>query len=192
VPRLVLASRSPRREELLRSAGLSFTVRPASDADESWHPGEHPVAYARRIALAKAQSVAATLDDAVVLAADTTVWIADGERPIGKPETREDALEMLGRLSGREHRVTTAYLLIDTRDREHLRTGEETSRVWMRRLGRDELDAYLDGGEWRDKAGGYAIQGAAAGFVTRIEGSYTNVVGLPLAQVVEMLAAVPA
>jgi septum formation protein len=189
VPRLVLASRSPRRQALLQSAGLSFTVSPTHDVDESWHRGEAPIAYACRVARAKAEAGARGLEDAWVLAADTIVWFEPDQPPLGKPLDRADATAMLTRLAGRTHRVTTAWLLLDTDAHEVMHAAEETTRVWMRTLDHDQIERYLDVGEWQDKAGAYAVQGSAAGMVSRIEGSYTNVVGLPLAQVLETLEA---
>lgn len=183
----VLASGSPRRAQLLATAGLVPTILPAHDVDETWRAPEAPVAYARRLAREKAEAVAATLDaPRVVLGADTIVWFDD--EPIGKPVDREDARAMLSRLaSGRPHRVTTAVAILAP-DRELL-VVDITTTVHMRTLGPGELERYLDANEWTDKAGGYAIQGGAASFVSRINGSYTNVVGLPLAEVVEHLAA---
>ena len=184
----MLASRSPRRSELLNSAGVAFTVHITNSVDEGWHKGETPVAYARRVARAKAESVLPEVDDALVLAADTTVWTHENAEPLVKPRDRDDARRMLTLLTrGREHWVTTAYVLVSTDNPEDIRVAHETTTVWMRRLTPDRVEAYLDTGEWTDKAGGYGIQGAAAGLVERIEGSYTNVVGLPLAQVLEAI-----
>jgi septum formation protein len=188
VPRLVLASRSPRRAELLRSAGIDFTVSMSTDVDESWNKGETPVQYARRVARAKAESAAKNVDDALVLSADTTVWTHENAEPLGKPTDRDDARRMLTLLTrGRAHFVTTAYVLLDTNAPENASVAHETTAVSMRRLDADQVEDYLDTGEWHDKAGGYAIQGHAAGLVASLEGSYTNVVGLPLAQVLEAL-----
>lgn len=182
---LVLASGSPRRAELLRRANLpnvTIIVAPV-DCDETPHPDEAPVAYARRIADAKlAAALARDPDARPVLAADTVVW-HDGGEPIVKPSSRPQAEAMVRRLvEGPPHNVTTAWAL--ARRDGTLVTEHETTRVFMRPLSRPALDAYLDTEEWIDKAGGYGIQGHAAAFVTRVEGSYTNVVGLPLAQVV--------
>ena len=184
---LVLASGSPRRADLLRGVGVSIVVAPV-DCDETPHPGEAPVAYARRIADAKlAAALARDPDARPVLAADTVVW-HDGGEPIGKPASRTEAAAMIRRLvEGPPHNVTTAWALArrdGTVHREH-----ETTRVFMRRLSPEAQAAYLDTDEWVDKAGAYGIQGFAAAFVTRVDGSYTNVVGLPLAQVVAALEA---
>jgi septum formation protein len=180
VPPLVLASASPRRAELLRGAGLAFEVA-ASECDERREPGEHPVALARRLALAKAAACART--DAIVLAADTVVW-TDELSVLGKPADRGEAEAFLAALSGREHAVTTAWALAGAVAAE---VHDERTTVEFRTLAPVDIAAYLATGEWTDKAGAYGIQGAAASFVARIAGSYTNVVGLPLAQVVARL-----
>jgi len=180
---LVLASASPRRAELLARAGIRFDVRP-SDCDETPEPGEHPIALARRLALAKATAVATT--DRIVLGADTIVWLSDPMRALGKPSDVDDARAMLRSLGGRMHHVTTAFALTGAVPSE---VHDLTTDVWMRALPDAELDAYLAGDEWRDKAGAYGIQGLAAAFVTRIDGSYTAVVGLPLAEVIVRLRA---
>ncbi len=180
---LVLASASPRRADLLRMAGLQFTVAPV-DADERYLPGEPPAAYAGRVARQKAGLAVPLHPGAVILAADTTVWIAPDAPPLGKPADRDEAAATLRALAG-SHFVTTAFAIADTRAAT---VGwierQVTTRVHMRALAADELAAYLDTDDWRDKAGGYGIQSRAAGIVTAIEGSYTAVVGLPLAEVV--------
>lgn len=178
---IVLASASPRRSELLARAGIRFEVRP-SDCDETPEPGEHPVALARRLAIAKATAVASP--DRIVLGADTIVWASDTTRALGKPTDVDDARAMLRTLAGCMHHVTTAFALTGTIPTE---VHDITTDVWMRALADDELDAYLAADEWRDKAGAYGIQGLAAAFVTRIDGSYTAVVGLPLAEVIVRL-----
>lgn len=185
VTSLVLASASPRRLELLRSAGLSVQVHP-THCDERPRPHEPAVAYARRIAAAK---LAAALEGArwphPTLAADTVVWLAATAEPLGKPRDRDHARRTLRRLLGTDHLVTTAWAL--ARPGTEPTVAHETTRVWMRALSDEALERHLDAEDWRDKAGGYGIQGHAAGLVTRIEGSYTNVVGLPLAQVLVAL-----
>jgi septum formation protein len=192
-PLLVLASASPRRAELLRSAGLEFKVRPV-DCDETWHPGESPLAYVDRVATAKALAGAA-LDglapDALILAADTTVWLDDNTEPLAKPNDRAHATAMLRALTrGRAHSVSTACAFARP-DGSLVATLTETTRVHMRSLLDSQFEAfigpYLDAGDWTAKAGAYAIQGRAAALVEAIEGSYTAVVGLPLAQVVAQL-----
>lgn len=186
---LVLASRSPRRVELLCSAGVRVEVRPV-DCDETPYAGEPAVAYARRIAAAKlAASLARATWPHPTLAADTVVWSETTAEPLGKPRDREHARQVLRQLVGADHFVTTAWALGRPGSEPRLR--HETTRVWMRPLPDAELERYLDTDEWRDKAGGYGIQGHAAGIVVRVEGSYTNVVGLPLAQVLAALAEWP-
>jgi len=182
-PRLILASASPRRRELLATLGLEpDAVRPP-EIDETPLPGEVPRAYCLRIAVAKARAVAACADD-VVLAADTTV--AMGRRILGKPRDADEAGEWLRRLSGRRHRVMTA-LAVRRGDRLWSRCVE--ARVRMKRLSQTELAAYLASGEWQGKAGGYAIQGPAGAFIPWISGSYTAIVGLPLAETAALLEA---
>lgn len=182
---LILASASPRRAELLAAAGIAFTAAPV-DCDEGWRPGESPPDYARRIARAKAEL--AVQPGAIVLAADTTVWLEGQAEPIGKPPDRPAAAATLGRLAGVGHQVTTAFALADARaGAPRWQVEAVTTAVWIRTLSPGEIARYLDTEEWRDKAGGYGIQGRAAGLVRRIEGSYTNVVGLPLAEVIAAL-----
>lgn len=186
LPRLVLASSSPRRRELLAELGLPFEVRP-SDADETPRPGEGPEALVLRLARAKAARVARPGE--LVLGADTVVAI-DGEI-LGKPIDGADATRMLRALSGRPHEVWTGVAL-------HRTTGTTASEptalayarrtlVTFRELSESELTAYVASGEPRDRAGAYAIQGGAAGFVERMEGDWDNVVGLPLAAVRDLL-----
>jgi len=180
---LVLASASPRRADLLRSAGIAFTVAPV-DADERELPGEAPPAYAARVARSKAALAVPHHPGAVILAADTTVFLDRAGPPLGKPGDRQAARALLRALSSAPcHFVTTAFVLADSRG-PHVTwlSRQVTTEVRMRSLADDELGAYLDSDEWRDKAGGYGIQGRAAGLVTGITGSYTAVVGLPLAE----------
>jgi septum formation protein len=181
--RLILASASPRRAELLTTAGFSFDVRPA-DVDETPRPGETPEDYARRVARDKARAVATGCrkSGSVVLAADTVV-VAGGDI-LGKPEDDSDARRMLKRLSGAVHDVHTAVVLITETDE---RMGLVTTRVRVLPLSDDEISWYIASGETRGKAGAYAIQGYAARFIDSIEGSWSNVVGLPVATVYRML-----
>ncbi len=184
---LVLASASPRRSDLLRGAGIRFEVRPA-DIPEIEQPGEAPVAFAQRLAHSKALAVAervGTSPPRLVLGADTIV-VLNGE-VLGKPRDSDHALELLERLTGREHSVVTAVALVVS-DTLQVRQTVVTSRVEMRAVGRDELIAYVATGESLDKAGGYAVQGGARSFVTRIHGSETNVIGLPLDETLDLLA----
>ncbi|MBI6955278.1 MULTISPECIES: Maf family protein [unclassified Pseudomonas] len=179
---LYLASGSPRRRELLNQIGVPFTVVSAP-IDETPLPGEAPAAYVERLAQAKAVAGFAYTDGAgVVLGADTTV-VLDGQI-LGKPENREQALAMLGDLSKREHQVLTAVALTDGQ-RSISRCVSTTVR--FRTISFEEALRYWDSGEPVDKAGGYAIQGLGAVFVSGIEGSYSAVVGLPLSETAELL-----
>jgi septum formation protein len=174
---LVLASSSPRRAELLKAAGFSFTIRPV-DADESAQSGESIDDYVRRVALLKAAAAGTPPADTVILAADTIVAI-DGVR-LGKPADDREAAAMLARLSGRTHEVLTA-IVIATSSRRTMRTVDVArTAVTFNLLPPHVIDWYVASGEPRDKAGAYAIQGLASRFVERLEGSYTNVVGLPV------------
>ena len=180
--RLILASSSPRRADLLQQIGLRFTVR-AANIDESVLPGEAPNAYVARMAIAKGREVSrlCAADDCV-LAADTAV-IVDG-RILGKPSSRGDAALMLRRLSGRSHEVMTA---VSVHYGEALRVAISRTEVFFASLSDAEINNYLNTGEADDKAGGYGIQGHAACFVQRIHGSYSGVVGLPLYETVDLL-----
>lgn len=181
---LILASNSPRRQELLRRSGLEFEVH-ASGFEPLPEPGESAEEFTRRAARAKASAVAASLPPgALVLAADT-VLIADDEI-LGKPGGPQDAARMLRLLSGRTHRVVTGVCLILAP--EHTEALEnEITLVTFRKLDEREISEYISSGEPFDKAGAYGIQGLASKFVTRIEGCYFNVMGLPVARVYEML-----
>ena len=179
--RLTLASASPRRLELLRAGGWEVESAPA-DIDESMRPGEEAAEYVRRLAQEKAARIAmARPPETVVLGADTAV-VVEGE-VLGKPGDEAEAAAMLARLAGREHAVLTGVCL---RRGAVERIQVETTRVWFSPLTPAEIAAYAASGEPRGKAGGYAIQGRAACFIPRIEGSYSNVVGLPLAVVWKM------
>lgn len=180
---IILASASPRRRELLERVGIAIAVVPA-DVDETAHPGEPAIAYARRVALAKANTIAGREPDRWVVAADTVVEV-DGDI-LGKAADEVEARAMLARLLGRTHRVTTAVAIIGPGSAAIEQ--QVTTAVTMRAAGDDELRGYVASGEWRGKAGAYAVQGMAAAFVTRVEGSITNVIGLPLAEVVCELA----
>lgn len=175
--RVVLASKSPRRKWLLESAGLEVEVEPAA-TDETPGFEEPPADLAERLARAKAWAVEREDDEAPILAADTVVSLR-GEL-LGKPLDENDARRILRRLSGDEHEVLTGYCV---RYRGQERTGAVRTQVWFRSLRDDEIERYLKTGEAMDKAGAYGIQGAAGPFVDRIAGSYTNVIGLPLAEV---------
>jgi septum formation protein len=179
---LVLASQSPRRAEILRTAGIPFTVR-AAEIDESPLAAEPPVDYVRRLAELKARAVDAAPDE-VVLAADTTV-VADGEILV-KPADAADARRMLALLSGRRHEVLTGICL---RRGEHLVRDHASTAVWFAPMTTDDIEAYVASGEPMDKAGAYAIQGLASKFVDRVEGCYFNVMGLPVSLVWKHLKA---
>lgn len=187
---LVLASASPRRLALLEQIGVEPTaLRPAS-IDETPKKGERPRILAQRLARTKALAARERLErepdlkDAFVLAADTVVSV--GQQVLDKPEYLNDAAASLQILSGRSHRVYSAVCLVTPQGNVRMRTVE--TRVRFKRLSREEMDSYLASGEWRGKAGGYAIQGIAGAFIEKIVGSYTNVVGLPLIEVVNLLA----
>jgi septum formation protein len=187
-PGVLLASASPRRSELLRQIGVEHEVRPV-DVDETWHPGEAPVEYVLRLAEEKARALWDRLPAdgrQAVLAADTTVAL-EGE-VFGKPAGREDLIEMLTRLSGRTHQVHTAVALIHPGGSA---ARVSSSSVTLRRITRPEMEWYWHTGEPADKAGGYAIQGLAAIFVSHVAGSYSGVVGLPLCETWGLLADVP-
>jgi septum formation protein len=185
---LVLASASPRRSELLRSLGLAFEVRPALRPEPQFKPGIPPEEYALLAAAAKAREVAKSHPDAAILAADTIV-VVDSD-VLGKPKDRNEALAMLSRLAGREHQVVTGCCLIfgaEAIDAQHEECLVVCTKVWMADFSRAALAAYVATGEPLDKAGAYGIQEQAAFLVERIEGSYTNVVGLPLCEIVGFL-----
>ncbi len=194
-PKIYLASRSPRRRELLKQIGVSFEVlvlreHPArgSDVDESLHPGESPGDYVRRVCRAKAdagwhRTVQRQLRKFPVLAADTVVCI--DEKILGKPADGADAARMLRLLSGREHRVLTAVAL-KFDERTELIVSE--SRVCFCELPEPEIEIYVESGEPTDKAGAYAIQGRAGAFVTELHGSYSGIMGLPLYETAQLIA----
>jgi septum formation protein len=186
---LILASSSPRRADLLRAAAIPFDIQPA-DIDETRTADEHPEAYVRRVAKAKAGAVGGRFPARIVLAADTAVVV--GPDVLGKPVDGADAARMLGLLSGRVHEVMTAVCLLTPAGPEterRLQTAVESTRVTFARLSEAEIAWYVASGEPADKAGAYAIQGLASRFVTRIEGSYSNVVGLPIERVYQMCTA---
>jgi septum formation protein len=186
---LVLASASPRRVALLRQIGVAPDAVIPADLDETPRRGETPRGLAQRLSAAKATASAAVaaqreeLQGALTLAADTVVAV--GRRVLPKAEIADEAEECLALLSGRAHRVFTGLTLATASGA--LRTRLVESRVRFKRLSRAETAAYLDSGEWRGKAGAYAIQGFAGAFVVKLIGSYTNVVGLPLAEVSGLL-----
>lgn len=193
---IVLASASPRRRALLASAGLDVNVAP-THCDETELEQENATEHARRLAAAKLRMALATLRTTGdrtakprpwVIAADTVVWLPEHPLPMGKPANAEHCRQMLESLfASKVHHVTTAWALAGPGIEPECHA--TTTKVYMRHPGAAVLNAYLQGASWQDKAGGYGIQEQAAGWVLRIEGSYTNVVGLPLADVLERLHA---
>ena len=186
---LVLASGSPRRLELLQQAGIEPERLLPADVDETPERGEHPRSLAKRLSKTKAETVFSILkergesENRLVLSADTVVSV--GRQILPKAELIDDAVANLRILSGRTHRVHTGVCLIGPSEKLRQRLVE--TRVRFKRLSRDDIDSYLASGEWRGKAGGYAIQGLAGSFVVRLVGSYTNVVGLPLYETVALI-----
>ena len=192
--RIYLASRSPRRRELLTQIGVHFDMllfrtppREDDEIDESHHAGETPEVYVQRVALAKAEHAERMLGwrrqaKRLVLAADTTLDL-DGE-VIGKPRDENDAVAILNRLSGKSHRVLTAVVIGDG---ERAERGVSSSEVRFRTLDADEIKRYVRSGEPMDKAGAYGIQGKAAMFIEEIRGSHSGIVGLPLCETVQLL-----
>jgi septum formation protein len=189
-PKLVLASGSPRRLGLLNQAGLEPDSLEPVEIDESPLRGELPRTLAVRLAREKAEAVLPRvrgreeIKSAYILTADTVVAV--GRRILPKPEMLEEAAACLRLLSGRTHRVYTGVCLVTPRDA--LRTRLVETRVRFKRLSNEDLESYLASGEWRGKAGGYAVQGLAGSFVTKLVGSYTSVVGLPLYETTALLA----
>ncbi len=191
---LILASASPRRQELLRNAGISFIVEP-TDILEMPKAGEEGKAFVERLAREKAQAIAQHHPHDFVLGADTTVVV--DEKILNKPSDATDAAAMLRMLSGRTHQVMTGVCVIAPPGRNRKRTGNRDQRtevvraeltsVTFERLGDEDITFYVNTGEWRDKAGAYGIQGIASRWISRIEGDYFNVVGLPVALLHRML-----
>jgi septum formation protein len=190
---IILASASPRRQELLRNAGIRFTVKPA-DIDEAPLAGESPRDCAERLAREKALAIFRSEPESYVLGADTIVVV--DEAMLGKPRDAEDAARMLRLLSGRTHAVITGVCLVGpvasgqwsvASKTENPRSVSESTLVTMCALSEDEIRDYVATGEPMDKAGAYAIQGIASRWIPRIEGDYSNVVGLPVARVYAML-----
>jgi len=181
LPKLHLASTSPRRREILQTLGIDFDVVPV-ETDESLHEGEVPSALVLRLAAAKAERVTVP---GFVLGADTVVVLDD--RVLGKPGDENDAVDMLLALSGRTHTVFTGVAL---KTPERTLTALSTTEVQFREIGRDEALAYWQSGEPRDKAGAYGIQGLGGAFVCAIHGSYSGVMGLPVFETIQLLKAV--
>ena len=188
-PKLVLASGSPRRLALLNQAGIEPDSLLPANVDEIPKKGELPRAYATRLARAKAEAALVTvrrehnLNGAFVIAADTVVAV--GRRILPRAELLDEAAQCLRLLSGRSHRVYTGICMVTPKEAFRQRLVE--SRVRFKRLSKEDLEGYLASGEWRGKAGGYAVQGLAGAFVVKLVGSYSNVVGLPLYETVSLL-----
>lgn len=178
--RIVLASASPRRRELLSQLGLEFEICVSSAGETE---GPDPIETARQAALAKASEVASKVLDALVIGADTIVVI--DEEILGKPTSPSEAEAMLKKLKGKAHRVITGVAIVDGSGKKVV--DHEDTTVFFSDLSEDEVRFYVESGEGADKAGAYAIQGLGALFILRIEGSYSNVVGLPLAKLHEMM-----
>lgn len=181
--KMILASASPRRKELLQKLDLDFTVCPA-DIDESRLPDEDAATYPLRTAVQKAMAVAKTTENAVIIAADTVVVIDDDI--LGKPRDKAEAKAMLQRLSGREHIVVTGIGVMDTLSGRTLSASEQTI-VYFYPLEEEEIDAYIASNECMDKAGSYGIQGKGSLLVRKIDGDYFNVMGLPLSKLYRLL-----
>jgi septum formation protein len=181
--KLILASSSPRRAELLSQAGIQFIIEEPAVAEEmevNLPPGE----LVLRLAEKKALAVSRRVEEGLILAADTVVVL--GGVILGKPSDRQDARVMLSLLSGRQHEVLTGMILADAHS-GRTETGVSATKVWMEKLSSEEIDSYIATGEPFDKAGAYAIQGRAALYIKKIEGCYTNVVGLPLNLLYELM-----
>ena len=183
--KLILASSSPRRIEMLNKLGIEFDVI-YPDVDETLRNGESPEELVLRLSKEKAENVSSEIDDkAVILAADTVVVL--GDAILGKPGSEDEAGQMLGMLSGKTHMVTTGFTLMDESCAE-LHSEAVFTEVKFKRLAAEEIDGYIKTGEPIDKAGAYAIQGKGSFMVEEINGSFTNVVGLPLSRVVDVLS----
>lgn len=181
--KIVLASASPRRRDILKRIGLKFTVDP-SDCDERVPAGAKPREAALLLARTKADSVAAGYDDAIVIAADTVIDFRG--RMLGKPHSKRDAKRMLTLLIGNVHAVITGFAIVDTKSGKRAE-GVEKTKVRFKKVSAGAIAAYVKSGEPLDKAGGYAIQGAGAFLVEKIEGDFFNVVGLPVGRIAEAL-----
>lgn len=184
-PRLILASASPRRSALLSQIGLTFEIFPCEIEEPTPDNNLSPEKATRKLAKLKARVVAERFTDGIVIGADTLVL--HKKELLGKPKNKADAKLMLSRLSGKSHKVITGVSLINVKKQTESNWAEIT-KVYFRNLSSTEIDNYIQSGEAKDKAGAYGIQGRAAAFVKRIDGCYFNVVGLPLASLVERLA----
>ena len=181
--KIILASASPRRKELLEKIGLQFTVDPSGCAEDA-SAGLEPHELIRRISIDKANAVAGKYTDAVIIAADTIGVIED--KILGKPHTAKEAVKMLRAISGKPHLVITGFTVLDTATHRRV-THTVDTKVYIKPLSTAEIEAYVQTGEPLDKAGAYAIQGRGAVIVEKIEGDFYNVMGLPLAALAETL-----
>lgn len=181
--RLILASQSPGRKEALEKAGFDFEILP-SDYEEKMYNGLSPAELVMKLSQGKARDVAGKVPDAIIVGADT-VGVFENEI-MGKPHTEEKNIEMLSKLSGKYHTMLTGLTLIDTETKNKISKVVET-KVWFRNLSEDEIKEYVTLGEGLQKAGGYAYQGIGHKFVERIEGSETNIIGMPIETLTEML-----
>ncbi len=189
---LVLASGSPRRRELIATLGIPFRIQ-VPDVDEAVLPSEHPQTMVERLALDKAAAATKAFQSLhpkerfVTLAADTTVYLPAIKKILGKPSSQAEAEQMVAELSGKFHEVYTGFAWMSSWTHEEPKVRTVRTQVWIRALSPEEIQSYVRTGEPMDKAGAYAAQGLGMGLVEKIEGSYTNVVGLPLAEVSEVL-----
>lgn len=181
--KIILASASPRRKEILEITGLRFTVC-ESGYEEDLTMSKEPLTLARFLSRKKAEDVVQKYSDAVVIAADTFIVYKD--KLLGKPSAPDDARRMLRMLSGKVHSVITGYTVFDSRSNKKISRSVET-KVYFKKLTQDEINAYVRSGEPLDKAGAYAIQGLGAVFIEKIEGDFFNVVGLPISALTESL-----
>lgn len=182
--KLVLASSSPRRIELLNKLGIAFEVVPSNIEEPEPLPGEDPVSFAKSVATLKADKVSQNVIEGVILGTDTIVEISG--LILGKPTGRDSARDMLRLLSGRIHRVITGFTIIDSRNKRLISDSAITA-VKFRRLKEEDIEDYLDRGEYMDKAGAYAIQGYGSNFIEYIRGCYYNVMGLPIERIIGAL-----
>ncbi|MCL4353907.1 Maf family protein [Patescibacteria group bacterium] len=181
--KIVLASKSPRRKEILERAGFKFEIK-VSEFNESSVSQENPVEFAEKVSKEKAKTVAAQYEDAIVIAADTII-VVDGDI-IEKPRSPKHAKEILQKLSGRDHVVITGFTIMDSKAKV-LTTRSVQSKVFFREISEEEIDAYVETGEPMDKAGAYGVQEKAGIFLERVEDDFFNVVGLPILAVTEEL-----
>ena len=182
--RIVLASSSPRRVSLLKSLGYKFSTVPHEIEEENFYNSDSPVEFVQKVAFLKANNIAKRVDNALIIGADTIVF--QKKRILGKPKDVQDAKRMLSMLSDSEHEVISGVCVMDVPSKEKLLRFDRT-RIKMRIISEEEIDIYISSGEPLDKAGSYAIQGEGSKFVEKIEGSYSNAMGLPLEIVQECL-----